>query len=182
MQTVRTARAVARLTLLLGAFTSYALAHDGPSAKVPAHVQPKHAQQKSPIYGVVLPDGYRKWQMIAPAEEAAPLDELRVVLGNPAAVKAIENSTLPFPDGAILVKLAYKRKASPESETATIPGAPTTVQVMVKDSRRYAATGGWGYGRFIDGVPADLAQHQTCFACHESKVRARDYVFTRFAP
>jgi hypothetical protein len=169
MQTIRTARALARMTLLLGAFAGAAFAQD---------VQ----QARSPIYGVVIPDGYRKWEMIAPAEEAAPLDELRVVLGNPAAVKAIENSTLPFPDGAILVKLAYKRKQSPEFQTATIPGQPTTVQVMVKDSRRYASTGGWGYGRFINGQPADLAQHQTCFACHESKVKDRDYVFTRFAP
>ncbi|MEM5370375.1 cytochrome P460 family protein, partial [Paraburkholderia azotifigens] len=86
----------------------------------------------SPIYGVTIPEGYRKWQVIAPAEEGAPLDELRVVLGNPAAVKAIENSTLPYPDGAMFVKLAYKRKQSPDFESATVPGQPTTVQVMVK--------------------------------------------------
>jgi len=136
----------------------------------------------SPIYGVAIPEGYRQWQMIAPAEEAAPLDELRVVLGNPAAVKAIENSTLPYPDGTILVKLAYKRMQSPEFESATVPGAPTTVQVMVKDSRRYASTGGWGFGRFVNGQPVDAAQHQTCFACHAARVKDRDYVFTRLAP
>ncbi|HKR41320.1 MAG TPA: cytochrome P460 family protein [Paraburkholderia sp.] len=139
-------------------------------------------QAASPIYGVTIPPGYRKWEMIAPAEEAAPLDELRVVLGNPVAIKAIENATLPYPDGTILVKLAYKRKQSDDFGSATVPGQPTTVQVMVKDSRRYASTGGWGYGRFINGVPANEAQHQTCFACHASKVKDRDYVFTRFAP
>jgi hypothetical protein len=142
--------------------------------------QPGHAA--SPIYGVTIPPGYRKWEMIAPAEEAAPLDELRVVLGNPVAIKAIENSTLPFPDGTILVKLAYKRKQSDEFAPATVPGQATTVQVMVKDSRKYASTGGWGFGRFVNGVPAELAQHQTCFACHESKVKNHDFVFTRFAP
>ncbi|KGR93028.1 MULTISPECIES: cytochrome P460 family protein [Burkholderia] len=136
----------------------------------------------SPIYGVTLPEGYRKWEMIAPAEEAAPLDELRVVLGNPAAVKAIEHATLPFPDGAMLVKLAYKRKPSAEFESATVPGQATTVQVMVKDSRRYASTGGWGFGRFVNGAPADEAQHRTCFACHQARVKDRDFVFTRFAP
>ena len=139
-------------------------------------------QAASPIYGVTIPPGYRKWEMVAPAEEAAPLDELRVVLGNPVAIKAIENATLPYPDGTILVKLAYKRKQSDDFGPATVPGQPTTVQVMVKDSRRYASTGGWGYGRFINGVPATEAQHQTCFACHASKVKDRDYVFTRFAP
>ncbi|WP_256682561.1 cytochrome P460 family protein [Burkholderia ubonensis] len=68
----------------------------------------------SPIYGVTIPPGYRKWELVAPAEEAAPLDELRVVLGNPVAIRALEQATLPFPDGTILVKLAYKRKQSDE--------------------------------------------------------------------
>lgn len=136
----------------------------------------------SPIYGVTIPPGYRTWQMIAPAEEAPPLDELRVVLGNPLAVDAIRRSTLPFPDGTILVKLAYKRKQSDESPTATVPGQATTVQVMVKDARRYASTGGWGFGRFVNGAPVDEAQHQTCFACHQALVKNHDYVFTRFAP
>lgn len=136
----------------------------------------------SPIYGVTIPDGYRQWQLIAPAEEGAPLNELRAVLGNPVAVKAIEGNTLPFPDGTILVKLAYKRVPSTEYGPASVPGAPTTVQVMVKDSKKYVATGGWGFGRFINGKPADLAQHQTCFACHQANVKNHDLVFTRFAP
>jgi hypothetical protein len=52
---------------------------------------------------------------------------------------------------------------------------------MVKDSERYAGTGGWGFGRFIDGVPVDEAQHETCFGCHEANVKNHDLVFTRFA-
>lgn len=148
------------------------------SALQPAAATPS----ASPIYGVTIPAGYRKWQLIAPAEEAAPLDELRVVLGNLEAMAAIERSAKRFPDGAVLVKLAYKRKPSPDFEPATIPGQPTTVQVMVKDSRRYASTGGWGFGRFVNGVAVDAAQHQTCFACHAARVKDRDYVFTRFAP
>lgn len=136
----------------------------------------------SPIYGVKLPKGYRQWPLIAPAQEAAPLDELRAVLGNDLAIKAYQRSTLPFPDGTVLVKLAWKHVQSPEFEPASIPGAATTVQVMVKDSKKYAATGGWGFGRFINGKPVDEAQHQTCFACHQARVRNHDYVFTRFAP
>ncbi|SFN03181.1 cytochrome P460 family protein [Variovorax sp. OV329] len=138
--------------------------------------------EASPIYGVTIPKAYRQWQLIAPATEAAPLDELRAVLGNDKAVGAYGKGTLPFPDGTVLVKLAWKQVPSPEFESATIPGPATTVQVMVKDSKRYADTGGWGFGRFIDGRPADLAQHQTCFACHAARVKDRDYVFTRRAP
>ena len=103
----------------------------------------------SPIFGVAIPDGYRQWEFIAAAEEGEPLNEIRAVLGNSVAVGAYRNGTLPFPDGTILVKLAWKRVQSPDFGTASIPGAATTVQVMVKDSTKYASTGGWGFGRFI---------------------------------
>ncbi|HHL4078357.1 MULTISPECIES: cytochrome P460 family protein [unclassified Burkholderia] len=169
----------ARRGFVAGVLLAGAWSASGPAAFAE---QSKPAAAASPIYGVTIPPGYRKWEMVAPAEEAAPLDELRVVLGNPVAMRALEKATLPFPDGTILVKLAYKRKPSDEFPPATVPGQATTVQVMVKDSRRYAATGGWGFGRFINGVPADIGQHQTCFACHQARVKNHDYVFTRLAP
>jgi hypothetical protein len=148
------------------------------SCGVPGDAQPNDI---SPIYGVRIPDGYRQWELIAPAQEAEPLNELRAVLGNSVAIEAYNAGTLPFPDGTILAKLAWKHLQSPDFEPASIPGATTTLQIMVKDSKKYAATGGWGFGRFIDGKPVDEAQHQTCFACHESRVKERDYVFTRYA-
>ncbi|MDF3080543.1 cytochrome P460 family protein [Burkholderia sola] len=169
----------AHRAFVVGVLLAGAWSASGPAAFAE---QSKPAAAASPIYGVTIPPGYRKWEMVAPAEEAAPLDELRVVLGNPVAMRALEKATLPFPDGTILVKLAYKRKQSDEFAPATVPGQATTVQVMVKDSRRYAATGGWGFGRFINGVPADIGQHQTCFACHQARVKNHDYVFTRLAP
>lgn len=135
----------------------------------------------SPIYGVTLPDGYRDWQLIAPALEGEPLNELRAVVGNPTAVEAYRARTLPFPDGSVLVKLAWKLSPSPEFAPASVPGAATTVQVMVKDAAKYASSGGWGFGRFIDGKPVDAAQHRTCFACHEARVIGHDYVFTHYA-
>ncbi|MFE1599287.1 cytochrome P460 family protein [Methylobacterium sp. ID0610] len=135
----------------------------------------------SPIFGVTIPAGYRDWPLVAPALEGEPLNELRAVLGNETALRAYRAGTLPFPDGMILVKLAWRHVPSPEFEPATIPGAATTVQVMVKDAARYPETGGWGFGRFVDGKPVDAAQHQTCFACHAARVSERDFVFTRYA-
>lgn len=135
----------------------------------------------SPIYGVTIPDGYRQWELVAPALESAPLNELRVVVGNKTATAAYKQGTLPFPDGTVLVKLAWQQTPSAEFEAATVPGPATTVQVMVKDSKKYSATAGWGFGRFIDGKPVDEGQHQTCFACHEARAKSRDYVFTRYA-
>ena len=113
---------------------------------------------------------------------AQHLDELRAVVGNQVAVDAYQAGKLPFPDGTIRVKRAWKRKQSPEFASATIPGAATTIQRMVKDFRKYASTGGWGFGRFVNGKPVDEAQHRTCFACHEARAKGHDYVFTRLAP
>jgi hypothetical protein len=63
-----------------------------------------------------------------------------------------------------------------------LAGSATNVQFMVKDSKKYAATGGWGFAQFKDGKPnADAVLLKTCFPCHEP-IKARDYVFTHYAP
>ena len=163
------------------AATSLAIAA-GAFAATPTRGTAADNAAASPIYGVTLPNGYRQWQFIAPSLEHEPLNELRAVFGNAKAIEAYAKAGYPFPDGTVLAKLAWKHVQSPEFESALVPGAATTVQIMVKDSKKYAATGGWGFGRFVDGKPVDLAQHQTCFACHAAKVKDRDYVFTRRAP
>jgi hypothetical protein len=62
-----------------------------------------------------------------------------------------------------------------------VPGATTNIQFMLKDSTKYAATGGWGFATFVDGKPADAASMTGCFPCHE-KAKASDLVFTHYAP
>ena len=139
-------------------------------------------ESASPIFGVTIPLDSRRWEMVAPSHEAGTLDELRGLLGNAVAMKAYRGDTLSFPDGSVLAKLAWKHVPSTEMEGAFVPGHTTTVQIMVKDSKKYAATGGWGFGRFIDGKAVDEAQHQTCFACQLANVKDHDFVFTRYAP
>jgi hypothetical protein len=142
----------------------------------------------SPIYGVTIPMRYRQWELIAPSQEAGSLNELRAKLGNGVAMKAYRNGSLPFPDGTILVKVAWKRIPSAEYDAALgapqafVPGRTTTLQIMVKDSKRFASTGGWGFGRFINNKPVDRAQHETCFSCHAAHAKEHDFVFTQYAP
>ncbi|MGC1822601.1 MAG: cytochrome P460 family protein, partial [Pseudolabrys sp.] len=62
-----------------------------------------------------------------------------------------------------------------------VAGSATNVQFMVKDSKKYAATGGWGFADFKDGKSGDEALHKTCFPCHQP-AKAQDYVFTHYAP
>ena len=139
------------------------------------------AGDASPIFGVTVPAGHRLWELVAVSYETA-FDEFRGILGNPLAIKACGAGTLPFPDGAILAKLAWKRAPSREFNAAFVPGSTTTLQFMVKDAKQYASTGGWGFGRFVNGKPVDEAQHETCFARHLATVKGHDSVFTRFAP
>ena len=141
----------------------------------------------SPMYGVTIPPGYRHWELVSVAHEAANYNDLRAVLGNAVAMPAFRNGTLPFPDGTIIARLAWKYMPSAENnkvfgrDQSFIAGPPTNLQFMVKDSKKYAATGGWGFGHFKDGKPGDEALLKTCFACHQ-KAKDRDLVFTRYAP
>ena len=143
--------------------------------------------ESSPIFGVKIPPGYRDWKLISVAHEAGNLNDLRAILGNDVAVKAYREGKLPFPDGSIVARLAWSYVPSEENnkvfgrDQSFVAGSPTNVQLMVKDSRKYAATGGWGFAQFKDGKPADEALHKTCFPCHEP-VKARDFVFTQYAP
>ncbi len=145
------------------------------------------ADTAAPIFGIKIPPGYRDWQLISVAHEAGNLNDLRAVLGNDIALKAYREGKLPFPDGTIIARLAWKYLPSEENnkvfgrEQSFVAGPATNVQFMVKDSKKYAATGGWGFAQFNDGKPADEALLKTCFPCHEP-IKARDYVFTHYAP
>jgi hypothetical protein len=145
-------------------------------------------EEAAPIFGVQIPPGYRDWRLISVAHEEGDLNDLRAILGNDVAIKAYREGKLPFPDGTIIARLAWDYVSSEENNKAFgrpqsfVAGPPKNgVQFMVKDSRKYASTGGWGFAQFNDGKPADEAVHQTCFRCHEP-AKARDFVFTRYAP
>lgn len=144
--------------------------------------------QGSPIFGVKIPSGYREWRLISVAHEEGNLNDLRAILGNDVAIKASREGTLPYSDGTIIARLAWSYEPLAESEKAFgrrqsfVAGPPKNgVQFMVKDSRKYASSGGWGFAQFDSGKPASEAVHNTCFSCHET-VKARDFVFNRFAP
>jgi hypothetical protein len=148
----------------------------------------EHADgEAAPIFGIKVPAGYRDWRVISVAHEAGNNNDLRAVLGNDAAIKAYREGKLPFPDGAIIARLAWGYVPSAENnkvfgrDQSFVAGPPINVQFMVKDSKKYAATGGWGFAQFKEGKPAEEALHKTCFPCHEPG-KARDFVFTYYAP
>ncbi len=143
--------------------------------------------ERTPLFVTEIPQGYRDWRWISSAHEAGNLNSLGAVLGNDVAINAFREGKLPFPDGTIIAALHYHHVPSDENNKvfgqaqSFVPGTPTNIQFMVKDSTKYAATGGWGFGHFADGKPGDVAFMKTCFPCHE-KAKASDLVFTRYAP
>jgi len=150
--------------------------------------------ETSAIFVTEIPPGYRDWKLISVAHEAGKLNDIRAILGNDIAVKAYREGTLPFPDGAIIARIAWSYTPSDENNKifsqavkrdvrqSFVAGPPTNgVQFMVKDSKKYAATGGWGYAHFNDGQPADAAMLQSCFPCHQA-IKSRDFIFTHYSP
>ncbi len=144
-------------------------------------------EEAAPIFGIKIPPGYRDWKLISVAHEEGSLNDLRAILGNDVAIKAYREGKLPFPDGTIIARLAWTYVPSEENNKvfgrsqSFVPGSATNVQFMVKDSKKYATTSGWGFAQFKDGKPDDKADLKTCFPCHVP-VKGRDFVFTRYAP
>lgn len=148
-----------------------------------------------------LPTGYRDWTLISVARVGAPINDLRAKLGNDAAIATYRDGKRWFPDGAIIARLAWHAVTSEENNKAFrapaekqlgnagadrllaesfVAGPATNVQFMVKDSKKFASTGGWQFIEFDNGKPAPQAVQNTCFSCHQPAAES-DFVFTRYA-
>ena len=167
-------------------------------AGVLAHIVAASGQSEgeaAPVYGIKIPSGYRDWRLISVNRLAGGgVKQVRAQLGNDVAVEAFRAGKLPFPDGTIIAALHWNETSSDENDKVLASGFPgaglqsfvagsaVNVQFMVKDSKKYAETGGWGFAQFNDGKPlADEAVIKACFPCHEP-AKAHDFVFTRYAP
>jgi mono/diheme cytochrome c family protein len=140
--------------------------------------------------------GYESWQVISLSHNG---DKLAAILGNPVMIDAykagIPGNGKPFPDGAKMAKIHWNGKVNDHEPGApTVPDTQHDVDLMLKDSKRFADSGGWGYGAFeYDAAsnvfrPADLkdkppqGNDAKCgFACH-TIVKSKDYVFTDYGP
>ena len=175
-------RRVRRIGVVLVAVATLAI---GVACIAPASGQGD--EKAAPIFVEKIPAGYRDWTLISVAHEEGNLKSLGAILGNDVAIKASREGTLPFPDGAIIARLAWSYVPSEENNKvfgraqSFVAGAPTNVQFMVKDSTKYTATGGWGFAQFNDRKPVGETLLKTCFPCH-APANGQDFVFTHYAP
>ena len=168
------------------AFLSVALVAAAAVAVV-SPVASRSADDAAAAYVTKMPPGYRDWRLISVAHEEGNLHSFAAILGNDAAISAYREGKLPYPDGTMIAALHYGHVPSEENNKvfgdaqSFVPGPSTNVQFMVKDSKKYAATGGWGFGHFNkDGSIGNETLMKSCFPCHAKA--PRDFVFTRYAP
>jgi len=137
--------------------------------------------------------GYEGWQAISISRNEKVV---AVILGNPAMIDAyragIPGNGKPVPDGTKMAKIHWNPKQNEFFPDATVPGSLLNVDFMVKDSKRFADSGGWGYAVFdydaasdtfkpgtTAGTPPQGNDAKCGFACH-TRVKTRDYVFTEY--
>jgi len=150
----------------------------------------------APIYGIKIPDGFRDWRLIAVKQltgkqltgGGGELKQLRAQLGNDIAIRAFRDGTLPFPDGTIIAALHWNEESSEADDQALAAGFPAAglkshfagaalnAQFMVKDSKKYAASAGWGFADFTKGKPGNEALHATA-----SPATSRQKIATSFS-
>jgi len=131
--------------------------------------------------------GYETWQVIAPSETD---HGIKAIVGNPVMMKAysdgIPANGKPVPDGAMMAKIEWTPKKDADSPYAVnVPDTLKSLSFMVKDSKRFVDTGGWGFAKFTYKRESNTLKPEgtgtACgYACHLA-VKGRDLVFTHYA-
>jgi len=141
------------------------------------------AASPPPSNGITLPRTYKHWQLIGVSHRDDNAS-LWAIVGNTTALSAARKGrTDPWPDGTILGKLVWKDQRHPFWQPAIVPGQESHIEFMIKDSKKYRDTGGWGFARWV-GMELKALNNdggKPCFECHKAAAKT-DYVFTRPAP
>jgi hypothetical protein len=132
------------------------------------------------------PAGYRQWFHVNTmiVDKTSPLFEalggMHNVSVNAVGLPALEKGTA-FPDQTMFVSDVHEFTVK---DGSYVEGDRKILALMLKDAKKYAATGGWGFQAWAGGDPnkplvTDAATQ--CFACHEPQ-KAHDYVYSTYIP
>lgn len=122
-----------------------------------------------------------KWKFVT-VRYRSDTGEQRFTWGNESAMKVLESGGTEYPDGAVFAKIGFATEKDPSFASSMVPSGAKRYQFMVRDQKKYASTGGWGYALFdgnkltYDGDPQ--AQAMACYACHQL-VPDRGQVFSQ---
>lgn len=146
--------------------TTALLAFNSVYAETAATAKPEHGE-------------YRDWRILG-VSLRHDKNSMRAIVGNDIAIQAARADTVkPWPDGSIIAKIKWAERKHPNWEQATVPGQFTAAEAMVKDSKKFPETGGWGFGIWEGKTLKMLDKEQSapCFACH-LPMKDSDYVYT----
>lgn len=126
----------------------------------------------------------KKWKLVT-VRYRTDTREMRVTYANDIAAKALKANSKDYPDGAVFAKIGLATQDDPAFTSSRVPSGAQRFQFMVRDKKKYATTGGWGYALF--GMPGIVfketpivQQSMACYACHQI-VHDRGDVFSQFA-
>ena len=134
--------------------------------------------------------GYETWQVVAPSRRTDN-NELRIILGNTVMIdaykKGIPGNGQTFPEGSVIVKIGWSEKKNPDFPAAYEPDVLKRVEFIMKDTKRFPDTNGWGYARFVYDAKTstftpygkDATFSRECHQCH-TIVKKRDFIFTGY--
>ena len=151
-------------------------------AGVVAVTAPASNQEGAPIFVTNIPPGYRDWRLISVAHEEGNFHSFSAVLGNDLAIQAYREGKVPFPDGAIIAALHYRHVPSEENNKvfgqaqSFVPGTPTNIQFMVKDTKKIRCYWRLGFRSFPGRQTCRRGVHEALLPLPQSNQSARPYL------
>lgn len=125
-------------------------------------------------------DFQKKWHFVT-ARYRKDTGEMRLTYANDSAWKALLAHSTDYPDGAVFAKIGFVTAEDPSFTSSLVPTASRRYQLMVRDHKKHAATGGWGFaifGKFGEVATKDRGTTgELCMACHNA-VPEKNYVFS----
>ena len=139
--------------------------------------------------------GYEGWQLVSISQDGPAI---AAILANQVMIDAyragVPGNGKPFPDGSKMAKIHWNPTKMAIFPAATVPGAQNDADFMVKDSKRFPDSAGWGWAAFIHDTASGAFTPATTAAkppqgndakcglgCH-TIAKSKDYVFTDYAP
>lgn len=148
--------------------------------ELPAEIPPVHLENVSAEWnGVAFDPSFEKWKPLS-FTDRGDNNTFRFVLGNDIAIQAAESGHIsPWPDGTRFAKVAWQQQLG--GDGLVYPGKFVQVELMIRDSKKYASTDGWGWGRWrgadLKPYGSDARFDKECTGCHQP-LKGNDYVYT----
>jgi hypothetical protein len=140
---------------------------------------------------VPFPNGLRDWFVVNSmiVTKDSPISDqiggMHIIYVNAKGLPTLKaGGPFPYPDGTVFADDVHEFSVN---DGSYVEGHKKAVTVMVKDAKKYATTGGWGFQVWAGGdpskplIPDSAHAIPACFVCHTPQ-KAQDYTFSTYIP